>query len=134
MNTAPFHKEYDMSYNMMTILSRKTLIALICLLLVGGFAAVAFTYAQSTSVDAAGISCPRTVAFGSGDREVVKLLQSKLNEHGYSLKKDGLFGPKTKAAVIAYQKKNHLAVDGIAGRRTWTSLGACFGPGGKPAP
>ena len=35
---------------------------------------------------------------------------------------DGIFGPKTKAAVIAYQTAHNLEPDGIAGPLTWASL------------
>ena len=38
------------------------------------------------------------------------------------IKADGDFGPATKAAVIAFQKKNGLLADGIAGRGTWGAL------------
>lgn len=35
---------------------------------------------------------------------------------------DGRFGPKTKAAVQAYQSDQGLDVDGIVGPKTWDSL------------
>jgi hypothetical protein len=35
---------------------------------------------------------------------------------------DGDFGPKTKAAVMAFQKKHGLFADGIVGRNTWAAL------------
>lgn len=47
---------------------------------------------------------------------------------------DGDFGPKTRAAVIAYQKKYHLAVDGIVGPNTWRKMQTDgFEPGGSPS-
>ena len=49
-------------------------------------------------------------------------LQRKLNENGYDLDVDGGFGRKTRAAVIDYQRKNRLAVDGVVGEETWGSL------------
>ncbi len=35
---------------------------------------------------------------------------------------DGLGGPRTKAAVVAFQGANSLAPDAIVGPLTWTSL------------
>jgi len=61
------------------------------------------------------------VAYGSSG-EAVRQLQQALNAQGYSLDVDGIFGSKTRAAVKSYQKKNGLAVDGIAGNETWGSL------------
>ena len=52
----------------------------------------------------------------------VKTLQQILNCNGYNLSVDGIFGPKTKAAVISYQRANGLQVDGIVGPETWAAL------------
>lgn len=58
----------------------------------------------------------------------VKLAQTRLNDRGYSLARDGLFGGQTKNAVKAYQTDRHtdpiapLAVDGIVGPHTWGRL------------
>jgi peptidoglycan hydrolase-like protein with peptidoglycan-binding domain len=35
---------------------------------------------------------------------------------------DGIFGPKTEAAVRAFQQNENLSVDGIVGTQTWTTL------------
>lgn len=35
---------------------------------------------------------------------------------------DAIFGPKTEAAVRAFQSDENLAVDGVVGRNTWTAL------------
>ena len=44
---------------------------------------------------------------------------------------DGEFGAKTRAAVVAYQRKHHLAVDGVVGAKTWSALTHdAFKPGG----
>jgi len=49
----------------------------------------------------------------------VKTLQAKLIELGYLTgKADGVYGKKTASAVLAFQKDNRLAADGIAGRKT----------------
>ena len=45
---------------------------------------------------------------------------------------DGDFGAKTRAAVVAYQRKHRLAVDGVVGAQTWSRLTHDgFKPGGK---
>ena len=63
----------------------------------------------------------QTISYGSSGEEVKKL-QKSLNEKGYSLAVDGVFGSKTRDAVKDYQKKNGLSVDGIVGNNTWGSL------------
>ncbi len=63
----------------------------------------------------------QTISYGSSGEDVRKL-QKSLNEKGYSLTVDGVFGNKTRDAVRDYQKKNGLSVDGIVGNRTWGSL------------
>jgi len=54
----------------------------------------------------------------------VKTLQHDLNTHGASpaLVVDGSFGPKTLAAVYAFQKTHGLTGDGIVGPVTWRAL------------
>jgi len=55
---------------------------------------------------------------------VVERLQLMLNQRGGSprLVEDGVFGPATEASVKRYQQNENLAVDGIVGKQTWTSL------------
>jgi len=49
----------------------------------------------------------------------VKDLQTYLNTHGYDVgTADGIFGNKTKSAVIAFQTANNLTPDGIVGPKT----------------
>ena len=55
--------------------------------------------------------------------DAVKTLQEKLNAKGFdSGNVDGIFGAKTYAAAIAFQKANGLGVDGIVGKLTWAKL------------
>ena len=57
----------------------------------------------------------------------VKELQTRLNAAGFNCGKiDGIFGKKTEAAVMAYQKAKKLAVDGKAGKNTITKLGGVW--------
>lgn len=53
-----------------------------------------------------------------------KTVQTKLKRWGYYTGAvDGIFGPKTTAAVKSFQKKNGLVVDGIVGPKTAAALG-----------
>ena len=54
--------------------------------------------------------------------DAVKKLQAELNQAGYNLVVDGIFGRMTEAAVIDFQNINNMIVDGIVGRQTWTGL------------
>ena len=49
-------------------------------------------------------------------------MQKLLNQNGYTLDVDGIFGTKTQSAVKEYQQKNGLDVDGIVGNNTWAAL------------
>jgi peptidoglycan hydrolase-like protein with peptidoglycan-binding domain len=61
------------------------------------------------------------VQYGSQGNDV-KELQKILNQNGYKLTEDGIFGSNTQKAVQDYQKKYGLTVDGIVGTNTWGSL------------
>ena len=63
----------------------------------------------------------KQVSYGSQGSDVTEL-QKLLNQNGYKLSEDGIFGSKTQAAVKDYQTKNNLAVDGIVGTNTWGAL------------
>ncbi|MCJ2186508.1 N-acetylmuramidase domain-containing protein [Novosphingobium beihaiensis] len=60
---------------------------------------------------------PRPLLKLGAQGEDVKDLQGALG-----IIEDGDFGPKTKAAVVAFQKKHGLYADGIVGRQTWAAL------------
>jgi peptidoglycan hydrolase-like protein with peptidoglycan-binding domain len=58
-----------------------------------------------------------------GDRDhPVRTLQDLLRARSYTVVVDGVLGPETAAAVRAFQQEKKLAVDGIAGTRTWSAL------------
>jgi peptidoglycan hydrolase-like protein with peptidoglycan-binding domain len=70
-----------------------------------------------------------TILIGSTGATVTEL-QEKLNDRGATppLKIDGIFGPKTRAAVVTFQT-NHpgingkpLRQDGVVGKRTWGAI------------
>lgn len=50
----------------------------------------------------------------------IKKIQKELGMKGQEL--DGLYGTKTKNAVIAFQKKHGLQADGMVGKKTWQKL------------
>ncbi|MBZ8179281.1 MAG: peptidoglycan-binding protein [Oscillatoria sp. PMC 1051.18] len=53
----------------------------------------------------------------------VETLQTALQESGeYRGKIDGIFGSKTEAAVMAFQRRYNLIADGMVGENTWKAL------------
>ena len=76
---------------------------------------------------------PITQTLRQGSRgDQVKILQQKLNSLGYNAgTADGIFGSKTRAAVIAFQKAKGLAADGIVGPATIAKL---YPPTSQPKP
>lgn len=61
--------------------------------------------------------------YGSRGNEV-KQIQTKLKNWGYYKGNvDGIYGSQTQSAVKAFQKKNGLTVDGIAGKKTLAAMG-----------
>jgi hypothetical protein len=56
----------------------------------------------------------------------VRKVQTELNRQltpRPNLKVDGIFGPATRAAVVAFQRQAGIAPDGIVGPLTWAALG-----------
>ena len=62
-----------------------------------------------------------TVRYGSVGASVKKA-QVLLNRHGAKLAVDGIFGPKTLAAVRAFQHRSGLARSGVVAGITWKAL------------
>lgn len=75
----------------------------------------------------------RMMRYGnSGDD--VRALQERLNELGYSCgAADGIFGRKTKAAVVAFQGDHGLSADGIVGPATKAALASASPRSKEPA-
>src|SRR2546423_1104169 len=69
--------------------------------------------------------CTKRV-FRQGSRgECVRVIQYITTHHQYHarpLHPDGVFGSRTKAAVVHYQKYWGLKSDGVVGRSTWSKI------------
>jgi lysozyme len=63
---------------------------------------------------------PKLPAVAGAD---VKEWQLRMVTLGFRVVTDGVYGPQSKAACIAFQKSHGLSADGIVGRATWN---ACF--------
>ena len=95
----------------------------LALLFALNIALILFTqWTQSTSA----------AVYKQGSRgDMVRQIQTRLKEAGFLTDKvDGIYGPKTQAAVRAYQRSRGLTVDGICGVRTLSMLGLSASGGG----
>lgn len=92
---------------------------------------VAIARASAAAPRLAPSSAPPTLREGSKGAAVVTL-QNKLKAAGFNPgAADGSFGPKTAAAVKAFQRARGLAADGIVGPKTWSALNAGASSGGS---
>lgn len=83
-------------------------------------------YSSNHSVDESA-SVQTLSKMGSRGDEVTKI-QTNLKKWGYYAGNvDGIFGTQTENAVKAFQKKNGLTVDGIAGPKTLAAIGISTG-------
>lgn len=84
---------------------------------------VAFAAAFACSSRGTAAAAPPPSLKQGAQGPAVLALQQALADRGYfSGKADGLFGPCTRAAVMAFQRDNHLTADGVAGEHTLAAL------------
>ncbi len=96
---------------------------LLCAVLINIFSAMVSENIASRSKDVLS-------KFGSTGQEV-RSIQKKLKNWGYYKGDiDGIYGSKTKAAVVYFQKKNGLTADGVAGPKTLAAMGISSGNSG----
>lgn len=74
-----------------------------------------------------GISAAGLSKIGSRSDEVTAVQQALKEKGYYDYTVDGIFGTRTRAAVISFQRDNGLQPDGIAGEKTLKALGITSG-------
>jgi peptidoglycan hydrolase-like protein with peptidoglycan-binding domain len=95
--------------------------AVMSMTLLAAGSAGAATAAPAAHASAAALKWPVTGPGSKGER--VFAIQYLLNQQiNAKLATDGIYGPKTTAAVKAFQKKVKLPVDGIVGPMTYPKL------------
>ncbi|MGN0451498.1 MAG: spore cortex-lytic enzyme [Acutalibacteraceae bacterium] len=70
-----------------------------------------------------GVSVSGLSKVGSRSEEVRAVQEALKNKGYYDYTVDGIFGTRTRSAVISFQKDNGLSPDGIAGEKTLKALG-----------
>jgi len=78
-------------------------------------------YHQNLLLKKRNIQTKSTINFADRSDDVLAL-QMKLNQLGYNLDTDGIFGAGTLGAVIDFQASHNLEPDGIVGKLTWEAL------------
>lgn len=61
---------------------------------------------------------PRTPAVSGAS---VKVWQARMTERGFAIDCDGVYGPQSKNACLAFQRDRGLVADGIVGKATWNA-------------
>lgn len=85
------------------------------------------TFVSLLYVVVSGIAVSALSRNGSTGEEVIQI-QTKLKNWGYYTGSvDGIYGWQTESAVRSFQKKNGLAVDGVAGDKTLQAMGIYSG-------
>ncbi len=91
-------------------------IFIVCIMTVSIVSTIAYIFLRNNKVEALS-------KYGSRGDEVTQI-QTKLKRWGYyNGNIDGIYGSQTQEAVRYFQRKNGLAVDGIAGPKTLAAMG-----------
>lgn len=89
----------------------------------GGPTTTPATTTPATTIPASPNASSRPTISRGATGEAVVLLTTELRKRGYPVPVSDVFGPRTDAAVRAFQRDNRLFIDGIVGKRTWRALG-----------
>ncbi|GAB3716011.1 peptidoglycan-binding protein [Mariniluteicoccus flavus] len=85
-------------------------------------------FQRSKGLQVDGVAGPATleklaITLKYGDQgNAVKALQQILRNSGATVAVDRSFGPRTRAAVVSFQRSKSLATDGVVGPKTWQAL------------
>ncbi len=100
----------------MKLKDKKRKIFIVCIMIVCIASTIAYIFLSNNEVEALS-------KYGSRGNEVTQI-QTKLKRWGYYKGNiDGIYGSQTQEAVRYFQRKNGLAVDGIAGPKTLSAMG-----------
>ena len=82
------------------------------------FSSSAISAGSSSSTPGTADETPSESLRYGASGSAVKTMQQALKNLGYSVSADGVYGVITQTAVIAFQRKNNLKADGVAGTKT----------------
>jgi peptidoglycan hydrolase-like protein with peptidoglycan-binding domain len=57
------------------------------------------------------------------DEQTVRSMQQRLKDQGHDIAVDGVWGPRTQAALKDYQQRHNMQATGVPDRQTLSSLG-----------
>ena len=117
---------------MVRVVIRRLMLAAIAASLVGVptvFATASAGAATKPAAQAAAVSWPTVRPGAKGER--VRTIQLLLNQRGYALAVDGVYGSSTTNAVKAFQKVIKVSADGRVGPSTWPKLVIAIKRGSK---
>lgn len=103
---------------------RRLILAAMAAAFIAAPAAVATASASAATgkpaAKAPAVNWPTVGANAKGER--VRTIELLLNQRGYSVPVDGVYGQDTATAVGRFQKANNVKVDGTVGGATWPKL------------
>lgn len=92
--------------------------------LLGGALALGVLWLRARSARGS-VSDGKVIAMRGDRGDVVEEIQSRLNGLGFDAgSEDGIFGPRTEAAVKSFQGRAGLTADGVVGEDTMDALKA----------